>query len=623
MGGLSKLPQELTDHITGHIVRRQDLSSLSKCSRSLYWAVSDALFTRAFIQLAESKGLHHALSTVFVHAAKLDSQNLMQWAIFSKHASQLRGSFNPMDNIDIVQAALLYDAPKMATFLFKNGVNLDESMTLYPDIKPLYNAISRPLSTSLGALDGPLRTACSYALPRTAEYLLTRGADPNTYSPFGYTALHITVMRKLPWSRFRDFALSDEEKTFRDDEAAYARSEATHWPINLEAEHADRMLALEKAQWEANVAQTVEVLLRFGADHGLITQTAYRHQCNHKCWKSMSCAPLKQRPLHLAAAACHTSVVSLLMKKGASVFHNDEQGNLPIVRAMAHDQEDIVYILFTAMEKCARRDRPFNPVVCTTTKSTALHVACRFGFWDMVIGLLERGADVNGLDTLGQTPLHEVLRQEAHDLEDRLVEILHTLVNYRAYPDAVDLSGKRARDLGENHRLPGVRGLFQYATYARAEYERLTRGADTTEEVYVQPPPDPSWRAEKPEEAPVSRKRTSRRAPKWVTKENFPALNVAKPQTKTTGAGSKDAKTSPTAQQATEAVQKAKSWLLSAQKPQLTAGSVNSVWNGQNILKPMNKAEVNKTVGKVEPEQGKKAKKGGRQKKWVKVSLND
>ncbi|ETR99846.1 ankyrin [Trichoderma reesei RUT C-30] len=448
MGGLSKLPQELTDHITGHIVRRQDLSSLSKCSRSLYWAVSDALFTRAFIQLAESKGLHHALSTVFVHAAKLDSQNLMQWAIFSKHASQLRGSFNPMDNIDIVQAALLYDAPKMATFLFKNGVNLDESMTLYPDIKPLYNAISRPLSTSLGALDGPLRTACSYALPRTAEYLLTRGADPNTYSPFGYTALHITVMRKLPWSRFRDFAL---------------------------------MLALEKAQWEANVAQTVEVLLRFGADHGLITQTAYRHQCNHKCWKSMSCAPLKQRPLHLAAAACHTSVVSLLMKKGASVFHNDEQGNLPIVRAMAHDQEDIVYILFTAMEKCARRDRPFNPVVCTTTKSTALHVACRFGFWDMVIGLLERGADVNGLDTLGQTPLHEVLRQEAHDLEDRLVEILHTLVNYRAYPDAVDLSGKRARDLGENHRLPGVRGLFQYATYARAEYERLTRGADTTE----------------------------------------------------------------------------------------------------------------------------------------------
>jgi hypothetical protein len=37
----------------------------------------------------------------------------------------------------------------------------------------------------------------------------------------------------------------------------------------------------------------------------------------------------------------------------------------------------------------------------------------------------------------------------------------------------------------------------------------------------------------------------------------------------------------------------------------------------------MNKAEVNKTVGKVEPEQGKKAKKGGRQKKWVKVSLND
>ncbi|TFB01931.1 Ankyrin repeat and KH domain-containing protein mask [Trichoderma ghanense] len=623
MAGLSKLPQELMDHIIGHIKRKRDLSSLSKCSRGLYWAVSAALFTRAFNDSAEAKGLNHALSTVLVHAAKNDSQNLMIWVMYSKLALQLRGSFTPMENIDIVQSALLYDAPKMATYLLKQGVNLDESMALYPDLKPLYHAISRPISTSLGALDGPLRTACSYALPRTVGYLLTRGADPNTYSPFGYTALHVAMMRTLPWSRFQDFAPSDEQKTFRDDDAAYSRSQGTHWPIDLGAEHAERALALETAQWDANVAQTVEVLLRFGADHGLPTETAHRHQCSPKCWKSRSCAPLKQRPLHLAAAAGHISVVTLLIKRGASVFHNDEQGNLPVVRAMAQDHEDIVYLLLNEMKKCAKRGRPFNPIVCTDTRSTALHVACRFGFLDMVIGLLERGADVNGLDSLGQTPLHEVLRQEAHDLEDRLVEILHTLVNYRANPDAVDLSGKRARDLGENHRLAGVRGLFQYATYARAEYERLTRGAET-EGVHVPPPPDPSWRAGEPEETPVTLKRTSKKAPRWVTKESFPALKVDKPQVKTSGAGSKDANSSSTPQKATEAAQKAKGWLSGAQKPQTTAAdSTNSVWNSQKILKPADKTEMAKTIEKTEVEQGKKVKKGGRQKKWVRVSLKD
>ncbi|KAL6889504.1 ankyrin repeat-containing domain protein [Trichoderma longibrachiatum] len=621
MGALSKLPQELTDHIIGHVVSRKDLSSLSICCRSIYWAVSDTLFTRAFTELAESKGLHDALLTIFVHAAKHDSQNLMQWVMFSKYASQLRGLSSPMENIDIVQTALLYDAPKMTTYLLKQGVSFDESMALYPDLKPLYGAVSRPISTSLGALDGPLRTACSYALPRTVEYLLTRGADPNTYSPFGYTALHMAMVRKLPWSRFRDFALSDEQKAFRDDDEAYASSEATHWPIDLEAEHAEKMLALERAQWDANVAQTVDVLLRFGADHGLVTQTAYRHQCNHYCWKSMSCAPLMQRPLHLAAAAGHASVVSLLIKRGASVFHSDEQGNLPIVGAMAHDHEDIVHLLFKAMKKCARRGRSFNPIVCTTTRSTALHVACRFGFLDLVIDLLERGADVNGLDSPAQTPLHEVLRQEAHELEGRLVEILHTLVNYRANPDAVDLSGKRARDLGENHRLPGVRGLFQYATYAKAEYERLTRGADTTE-IYEPPPPDPSWHAGEPEETPIIMKPTRKKAPKWVTKESFPVLKGAKPQAKSTNASQKQ-KSSPTADNAKEAAQKARDCLYGPPKPQITAAKASSAWNGQNILKPVNETKLNKAVGKTEAEEGKKTNKGGRQKKWVKVSLKD
>ena len=91
MAAISKLPQELMDQIIGHIERKNDLSSLSQCCRGLYWAVSEALFDRAFNELAESKGLSQGLLTVLVHAAKHDSRNLMEWAIYSKHTSRLRG----------------------------------------------------------------------------------------------------------------------------------------------------------------------------------------------------------------------------------------------------------------------------------------------------------------------------------------------------------------------------------------------------------------------------------------------------------------------------------------------------------------------------------------------------
>lgn len=91
MCGLNDLPTEIFEHIVSDVEDLRDLSSLSRCSRGLYWAISDTLFTRAFEKRAQPKGVDHAVSSVFTHAVKHDSQQLIQWLIFREHGPRLRG----------------------------------------------------------------------------------------------------------------------------------------------------------------------------------------------------------------------------------------------------------------------------------------------------------------------------------------------------------------------------------------------------------------------------------------------------------------------------------------------------------------------------------------------------
>lgn len=91
MCGFEDLPTEVFEQIIGNVKNLRDLSSLSRCSRGLYWAISDKLFTRAFDKRAASKGIDHAVSHVFMHTVKHDSQHLIQWLMFRQHGPRLRG----------------------------------------------------------------------------------------------------------------------------------------------------------------------------------------------------------------------------------------------------------------------------------------------------------------------------------------------------------------------------------------------------------------------------------------------------------------------------------------------------------------------------------------------------
>lgn len=350
-----------------------------------------------------------------------------------------------MESFTFLHYALLQDAPKVAILLLKHGSDLDEDAALYPDLKSLYISVARPHSNSLGALDGALRIASSYALPRMAEYLLIRGADPNTYSAFGLAAIHIAVRKRVPWAQFKMLAWFEGQKD------------------------------TESALWNAKVVRTAEVLLRFGADSNLPIQSARPHSCGPKCWKSLACCPKEQRVLHVAAGGGSLAVVSMLVQQKVSFFQTDGEGNLPLFHAMVQGHDDIVTFLVEQMRVVQRRQkRSTNAIICKSTQSTLLHIACRFGYFDVISALIKGGADVNVEDALGRRPIHEALGQSASDMEDRIVETLYLLSENDASPDVVDCEGKKARDLGEKHIFSGVRALFEYATMARYEWQRLT-----------------------------------------------------------------------------------------------------------------------------------------------------
>ncbi|KAL7923711.1 putative ankyrin repeat protein [Trichoderma austrokoningii] len=558
MGGFDDLPTEVFEQIIGNVAKPRDLSSLSRCNRGLYWAISDTLFTRTFEKRVASKDVDHAVSHVFTHAVKHDSQHLIQWLMFRQHGARLRGPFPLMERFTFLHYALLQDAPKVAIQLLKHGSDLDEDDVLYPDLKSLYVSVARPLSNSLGALDGALRIACSYALPRMAEYLLIRGADPNTYSDFGLAATHIAAQKRVPWSQFKMFAWFEGDRD------------------------------AESVLWNAKVARTAEVLLRFGADSDLPMRSYRSHQCGPKCWKSLACLPMEQRVLHVAAAGGSLSVVKMLIREKVSFFQADGEGNLPLFHAMAQGHDDIVVFLLEKMKRVhQRRRRSTNAIICKSTNSTVLHVACRFGYFDVVSAVIKEGADVEMEDSLGRRPIHEALGQCASGMEDRIVETLYLLSENDADPDVVDCSGKKARELGEKHIFSGVRALFEYATMARYEWWRLTESRQPERPAIVgksldgvRAQPQPSSKGEMPKK----RAKAATKTPVWVQQETFPKL---KPSSKAPQMHKKNA--NPTA-------------------------IVGSAWGPRNTAKSVEvvvETEVEKSV----------SKKGGRKKKWTSVSL--
>lgn len=333
-----------------------------------------------------------------------------------------------MKTITYLHLSIIGDAPSVANHLVKYGTDVWEGGGDYPDITPLYLAIANPRGTK--SLDSALRIASSYALPKTCQYLLSRGADPNSLSRFGLAAIHLAVRKRPPW---RNFALR-----------------FGHLAIRMGCYDEDMI-------WRSMLTQTASVLLRFGADPNLRSAISRMHVCGQKCWCSPDCEHQGQAVLHFACGGGQKEVVSMLLEHGADPKTADDDGYLPLFSALCQDHHDV------AVQLLQDNVNPANPMIVQPHRSTALHIACRFASVEAVSLLLERGADPNVIDRFGQTPLHELLGQSCWELEHRILEILPHLDTYGAVADVKAQGGMTARQIVAAHPFSSVREFFDSA----------------------------------------------------------------------------------------------------------------------------------------------------------------
>ncbi|MEW6355260.1 MAG: ankyrin repeat domain-containing protein [Planctomycetota bacterium] len=118
-------------------------------------------------------------------------------------------------------------------------------------------------------------------------------------------------------------------------------------------------------------------------------------------------------PLHMASRG-RTSMIRVLLDRGADVKTTDGLGQTPLHYAASDGNDDVADLLIAAGADLNGRDR---------TGRTPLHVAVMQQREGMVRLLIQKGAEVNCVDDQGRTPLDlAVEKRKSADIADLLRE---------------------------------------------------------------------------------------------------------------------------------------------------------------------------------------------------------
>jgi uncharacterized protein len=118
-------------------------------------------------------------------------------------------------------------------------------------------------------------------------------------------------------------------------------------------------------------------------------------------------------PLGLACYFAHENIVKFLVEKGADVNIQSKNGYniFPIHSAALANNLNIVQILLSAGA---------YPNVCQKTGLTALHTAAQLGNIELIISLLEQGADITLKTDEGKIPADLAAEKGFHEIADIL-----------------------------------------------------------------------------------------------------------------------------------------------------------------------------------------------------------
>jgi ankyrin repeat protein len=234
--------------------------------------------------------------------------------------------------------------------------------------------------------DPPLVTALTYNRLDIAHLLLSHEADINAFDSEGFPALYIAVLtRNL---NVLEFLLKGG----------------------------------------ANVNPNGQTLLVEAAGNLYITQLLITHGADVNALDAMG-----HSPLYMAAQHQKLDVVKLLFKSGANALHEAVgRRNLDIVQLLLSHGADVNYVghwkgsvfdqLRRLYQEPAGAEQWQNIRDAPVYDLTPLHAAADSGDLDIVRSLISHGADINALDSRGDSPLFKALRSQKLDVVELLLK---------------------------------------------------------------------------------------------------------------------------------------------------------------------------------------------------------
>jgi ankyrin repeat protein len=120
-------------------------------------------------------------------------------------------------------------------------------------------------------------------------------------------------------------------------------------------------------------------------------------------------------------------IIRQLVEKEANFQELNENGYTPLYEALLQGHDEAVDMILQLSV-----GTNLNTIIYASQGATALHIACRFAYMDVVDQLLSKGVYANVADAQGNTPLHEVVKQTEMGREEDVSDTVQSLIDYGA-----------------------------------------------------------------------------------------------------------------------------------------------------------------------------------------------